>query len=111
VGTAGFALVIHPIWFAPSAFFPEQPLWLAVLSGFFVGLIAAQLTEVGCRKRHIPWIALVGSLLGLLVGAVLGSVLAEEIGAVAMRGMSRFAVFIGLAGALAGGLLARGGKR
>jgi hypothetical protein len=111
VGAAGFALVIHPIWFPPSAFSPEPPIGQAVLSGFFVGLIAAQITEVGCRKRHIPFAALVGSLLGLIVGAVLGYVLAEAIGAVALNGRSRFALFIGLAGALAGGLLARGGKR
>jgi hypothetical protein len=104
-GAAGFALIIQPI--LGSIFYPLMPSILAALvSGFFVGLIAAQITGAGTRQHQVPWSTLAGSLLGMVLGVVLGYVLAFAFGPPYMLAMH--AVYFGMAGALAGGWFAKG---
>jgi hypothetical protein len=106
VGAAGFALVIQRLGGAIfSDWFAMPPTWLAIGSGFFVGLLAVQITVAGCRERRVPWTTLVGSLLGMGLAAVLGYLLANAIGARPMQGEARYALYFGMAGALAGALV------
>jgi hypothetical protein len=110
VGAVCFALLIRPTWGDLfSHFFALPPMWVAILFGFFVGLIAAQITEAGRHRRQAPWGTLAGTLLGMALGAVLGYRLAYILGSPWMGGLS--AVGVGLAGALLGGRVAKGGKR
>jgi hypothetical protein len=106
VGAAGYALVVQPVWGDHlSDFFALPPVGMALSSGFFVGLIAVQITQAARRSRRVPWGALAGSLLGLVAAAVLGFVLASPL----MKDV--YTLFLGLAGALFGGLIAGGGRR
>jgi hypothetical protein len=103
VGAGGFARFIELLGGATfSDWFAMTPIWLAIISGFLVGLLAVQITAAGCRERQVPWIVLGGSLFGMVLAAALGYVLANAIGARARRGEARYAVYIGMAGALAG---------
>jgi hypothetical protein len=103
VGAASFALVIESLGGATfSDWFAMPPIWLAIISGFLVGLLAVQITAAGCRERQVPWTTLAGSFFGMVLAAVLGYVLANAIGARARQGEARYGLYIGMAGALAG---------